>query len=70
MKNVFIYYARTLNIARIAATIIPTPIDFNNLIITMRVLISRIYSAMMYVCLWILFHLTKKNKKVINKNIQ
>ena len=38
MKNVPIYYARTLIIARIAATIIPTPIDFNNLIIIMRVL--------------------------------
>ena len=37
MKNVPIYYARTLIIARIAATIIPTPIDFNNLIIIMRV---------------------------------
>ena len=37
MKNVLIYYARTLIIARIAATIIPTPIDFNNLIIFMRV---------------------------------
>ena len=36
MKNVLIYYARTLIIARIAATIIPTPIDFNNLIIFMR----------------------------------
>ena len=35
MKNVLIYYARTLIIARIAATIIPTPIDFNNLIIFM-----------------------------------
>ena len=28
MKNVLIYYARTLIIARIAATIIPTPIIF------------------------------------------
>ena len=37
MKNVLIYYARTLINARIAATIIPTPIDFNNLIIFMRV---------------------------------
>ena len=63
MKNVLIYYARTLIIARIAATIIPTPIDFNNLIIIMRFFRSRIYSTMMYVCLWILFHLTKKNKK-------
>lgn len=36
MKNVLIYYARTLIIARIAATIIPTPIDFNNLIIFIR----------------------------------
>ena len=33
MKNVPTYYAKTLIIARIAATIIPTPIDFNNLII-------------------------------------
>ena len=32
MKNVPTYYAKTLIIARIAATIIPTPIDFNNLI--------------------------------------
>lgn len=31
MKNVPTYYAKTLIIARIAATIIPTPIDFNNL---------------------------------------
>ena len=37
MKNVPTYYAKTLIIARIAATIIPTPIDFNNLIIFMRV---------------------------------
>ncbi len=36
MKNVLTYYVRTLIIARIAATIIPTPIDFNNLIIFMR----------------------------------
>ena len=31
MKNVPTYYAKTLIIARIAATIIPTPIDFNPL---------------------------------------
>ena len=49
MKNVPIYYARTLIIARIAATIIPTPIDFNNLIIIMRVLKSRICSSIAYV---------------------
>ena len=36
MKNVPTYYAKTLIIARIAATIIPTPIDFNNLIIFIR----------------------------------
>lgn len=36
MKNVPTYYAKTLIIARIAATIIPTPIDFNNLIIMIR----------------------------------
>ena len=36
MKNVPTYYAKTLIIARIAATIIPTPIDFNNIIIFMR----------------------------------
>ena len=34
MKNVPTYYAKTLIIARIAATIIPTPIDFNNLMYT------------------------------------
>ena len=63
MKNVPIYYARTLIIARIAATIIPTPIDFNNLIIIMRVLKSRICSSIAYVCLRVLFYPTKKSKK-------
>ena len=43
MKNVPTYYAKTLIIARIAATIIPTPIDFNNLIIMIRGFMSRIY---------------------------
>ena len=52
MKNVLIYYARTLIIARIAATIIPTPIDFNNIIIFMRGFqIPRICSSITYVCL-------------------
>ena len=51
MKNVPTYYAKTLIIARIAATIIPTPIDFNNLICMMRLrdslhpIIRRIYSS-------------------------
>ena len=45
MKNVLIYYARTLIIARIAATIIPTPIDFNNLIIFMRVFNCLLYTS-------------------------
>ena len=45
MKNVPTYYAKTLIIARIAATIIPTPIDFNNLIIMIRGFMSRIYST-------------------------
>ena len=58
MKNVPTYYAKTLIIARIAATIIPTPIDFNNLIIMIRVFKSRIYSTIAY-----LFNLTKKSKK-------
>ena len=49
MKNVPTYYAKTLIIARIAATIIPTPIDFNNLIIIIRGFMSRIYSTIAYV---------------------
>ena len=36
MKNVLPHDVRTLIIAGIVATIIPTPIDFNNLIIFMR----------------------------------
>ena len=36
-------------IARIAAPIIPTPIDFNNLIIMIRGFMSRIYSTIAYV---------------------
>lgn len=49
MKNVPTYYAKTLIIARIAATIIPTPIDFNNLIIMIRGFMPRIYSTIAYV---------------------
>ena len=63
MKNVPTYYAKTLIIARIAATIIPTPIDFNNLIIMIRGFMSRIYSTIAYVRLRVLFNLTKKSKK-------
>ncbi len=44
MKNVPTYYAKTLIIARIAATIIPTPIDFNNLIIMIRGFMSPGYT--------------------------
>jgi hypothetical protein len=36
MKNVLPHDVRTLIIAGIVATIIPTPIDFNNLIIFIR----------------------------------
>ena len=50
MKNILNYDARTLIIARIAATIIPTLIDFNNLIMIMRVFRSRTYSFIVYVC--------------------
>ena len=63
MKNVPTYYAKTLIIARIAATIIPTPIDFNNLIIMIRGFMPRIYSTIAYVRLGVLFNLTKKSKK-------
>lgn len=70
MKNVPIYCVRTLIIARIAATIIPTPIDFNNLIIIMRVLKSRICSSIAYVCLRVLFYVHKEKQKVINKSKQ
>ena len=70
MKNVPIYYARTLIIARIAATIIPTPIDFNNLIIFMRGFKSP--NLLFYcVCLFmslVLFH--KEKQKVINRSKQ
>ena len=70
MKNVLIYYARTLIIARIVATIIPTPIDFNNLIIFMGV--SNPPNLLFYyVCLFmslVLFH--KEKQKVINKSKQ
>lgn len=55
MKNILNYDARTLIIARIAATIIPTPIDFNNLIMIIRVFKSRIYSSIVYVCLCFFF---------------
>ena len=71
MKNVPTYYAKTLIIARIAATIIPTPIDFNNLIIFMRgfkspesALLLRMFVYMSLV----LFH--KEKQKVINKSKQ
>lgn len=37
MKNDLIYNARTLIIARIVATIIPTLIDFSNLIMIIQV---------------------------------
>lgn len=50
MKNILNYDARTLIIARIAATIIPTLIDFNNLIMIMRFFRSRTYSFIVYVC--------------------
>ncbi len=65
MKNDLIYDARTLIIARIVATIIPTPIDFNNLIMIIRVFSSRIYSSIVYVCLFMFFLIsaTKKSKK-------
>ena len=67
MKNVLIYYVRTLIIARIAATIIPTPIDFNNRIMTMRAFKSRIYSSIVYVCLCFSIFGYKEKQKTINK---
>ena len=70
MKNVPTYYAKTLIIARIAATIIPTPIDFNNLIMIIRVFKSRIYSFIVYVCLCFSIFGYKEKQKVINKSKQ
>ncbi len=68
MKNVPIRYARTLIIARIAATIIPTPIDFNNLIIIIRGFRSRI-CLFHSVCLFMNFILYHKEKqKISNKS--
>ncbi len=67
MKNVPIHYARTLIIARIAATIIPTPIDFNNLIMIIRVFKSRIYSFIVYVCLCFSIFGYKEKQKTINE---
>ena len=68
MKNVPIHYARTLIIARIAATIIPTPIDFNNLIIIIRGFRSRI-CLFHSVCLFMNFILYHKEKqKIRNKS--
>ena len=64
MKNVPIHYARTLIIARIAATIIPTPIDFNNLIIIIRGFRSRI-CLFHSVCLFMNFILYHKEKQKI-----
>jgi len=67
MKNILNYDVRTLIIARIAATIIPTPIDFNNLIMIMRVFKSRIYSSIIYVCLCFSISGYKEKQKTINK---
>ena len=70
MKNVLIYYARTLIIARIAATIIPTPIDSTTLLYLCGV--SNPPNLLFYyVCLFmslVLFH--KEKQKVINKSKQ
>ena len=70
MKNILNYDARILIIARIAATIIPTPIDFNNLIMIIRVFKSRIYSSIVYVCLCFSLFGYKEKQKIINKNQQ
>ena len=67
MKNILNHDAGALIIARIAATIIPTPIDFNNLIIIIRGFRSRI-CLFHFVCLfmnYILYH--KEKQKIRNK---
>ena len=71
MKNVLPHDVRTLIIAGIVATIIPTPIDFNNLIIFIRGGSFPEYIPILYTaCLQILIHITKKSKKATNKNKQ